>query len=475
MGIGTEVSFLCILFGLGVSVSAATLICEEIEPNIIKCDNAEIYQQKEGPPRGTTLAIYISISIFLVLFAGLMSGLTLGLMTLDLIDLQILQRGGEERKSSYASKIIPLIKRHHLTLVTLLLANAAAMETLPIFLDKLTTPLVAIILSVTAVLLFGEIIPQALCARYGIAIGAHMAWLVKLLMILTLPITWPISKLLDWFLGHEYRLYRRQELKELVTIHGDSSVGGELTLDECTIIKGALDLKEKTVGNVMIHMENVFMLEFNDKLDKTTMTKISETGVSRIPIYKDSKENIVGMLLVKNLILNDPEHNVISISQAKLRPLPTVPENMPLYDILNEFQTGKSHMALVRKSEGQEIIGIVTLEDIIEELIQEDIVDETDIYIDVEHRTKVARLVRADESVRISVNDLRSPRVLGHPRTTSVPPTGLDRNYHLVESHHLGVHEHRPATTGRSLLTGNSDRSPNFSTNADSPDRKSVV
>jgi CBS domain containing-hemolysin-like protein len=468
MRIGTKVSFLCILIAIGVCNSASGLICEEKELGVIKCDDGEIYEHKEGPPTGTTLAVYISISVFLVLFAGLMSGLTLGLMTLDLIDLQILQRGGEGKKRNYASKIIPLIKRHHLTLVTLLLANAAAMEALPIFLDKLTTPLIAIILSVTAVLLFGEIIPQALCARYGIAIGARMAWLVKLLMILTFPVTWPISKVLDWFLGHENRLYRRKELKELVTIHGDSSVGGELTMDECTIIKGALDLKEKTVGNVMIHMENVFMLELNDKLDKATMTKISETGISRIPIYKDSRESIIGMLLVKNLILNDPEHNVISVSQAKLRPLPTVPASMPLYDILNEFQTGKSHMALVRNSDSQEIIGIVTMEDIIEELIQEDIVDETDIYIDVEHRTKVARLVRADESVRIAVNDLRSPRVLGHPRSTSVPPTGLERNYHLLESHHLGLQEHPKSPR---VVTG---RSPNSSSKADSPLLKRV-
>lgn len=461
MRIGRKVSFLWIL--ISVTVCAATrLSCEEEEFSIIKCDNGETYQHKEEPPRGTTLAIYISVSVFLVVFAGLMSGLTLGLMTLDLMDLQILQRGGEEKKSNYAAKIIPLIKRHHLTLVTLLLANAAAMETLPIFLDKLTTPLIAIILSVTAVLLFGEIIPQALCARYGIAIGARMAWLVKLLIILTLPVTWPISKLLDWFLGHEHRLYRRKELKELVTIHGDSSVGGELTMDECTIIKGALDLKEKTVENVIIHIESVFMLEFNDKLDKATMNKISETGVSRIPIYKDTKENIVGMLLVKSLILVDPEHNVISVSQAKIRPLPTVPANMPLYDILNEFQTGKSHMALVRKSDSQEVIGIVTMEDIIEELIQEDIVDETDIYVDVERRTRVVRLVRdlavpVNESVRISMNELRSPPAgnLG----SSVPPN--DRNYHLMEGHHLGVHHPRsPRVTGRN---------PNCSSRADSP------
>ena len=64
----------------------------------------------------------------------------------------------DERK--YAARIYPLVKRHHLLLVTLLLANAGAVETMPIFMDRITSPIVAIIVSVSAVLLFGEIIPQ---------------------------------------------------------------------------------------------------------------------------------------------------------------------------------------------------------------------------------------------------------------------------------------------------------------------------
>jgi len=382
--------------------------CTEKGDGIVECDG-KTFKEEEKKVGGVEFWIYLGLSILLVLIAGIMSGLTMGLMSLDEMDLEILQRGGEPKQAHLAGKIIPLIRKHHLTLVTLLLANAAAMEALPIILDRITAPWIAILVSVTAVLLFGEIIPQAICTRFGLVIGARMAWLVHILIWISFPVAWPISKLLDCLLGHENRLYRRKELKELVTIHGGK--GGPLTFDECTIIKGALDLKEKTVFNVMVRIENVFMLSINDRLDKQTIVKILDTGHSRIPIFEGERQNIKGMLLVKNLILFDPEE-AVPVSKSRIRPLPTVPSIMPLYDILNEFQTGKSHMALVRSPLSQEIVGIVSLEDVLEELIQEEIVDETDVYIDVESRVRVARMFRTlshkqDESLKVPLEQLR--------------------------------------------------------------------
>ena len=76
----------------------------------------------------------------------------------------------------YAKTLIPLVKQHHLLLVTLLLANAGVAETLPLFLDRLVpSPIYAVIISVTAVLIFGEVIPQALCSKHGLAIGHYMS------------------------------------------------------------------------------------------------------------------------------------------------------------------------------------------------------------------------------------------------------------------------------------------------------------
>lgn len=89
-------------------------------------------------------------------FSGLMSGLTLGLLSLDKVSLEVLSRGGKPRQQKYAKRILMLVRRHHLLLVTLLISNAAAVEAMPIFLAKITSEVVAIIVSVTAVLLFGE-------------------------------------------------------------------------------------------------------------------------------------------------------------------------------------------------------------------------------------------------------------------------------------------------------------------------------
>lgn len=87
---------------------------------------------------------------------GLVSGLTMGLLSLDMMTLKILKEGGSPKEKKYAARILPVVQRHHLLLVTLLLANAAAVEAMPIFLDRISDPITAICVSVTAVLLFGE-------------------------------------------------------------------------------------------------------------------------------------------------------------------------------------------------------------------------------------------------------------------------------------------------------------------------------
>lgn len=85
-----------------------------------------------------------------------MSGLTMGLLSLDMMTLKVLRDGGTPNEKKHAKKILPIIKRHHLLLVTLLLGNAAAVEAMPIFLDRISDPVTAILVSVTAVLIFGE-------------------------------------------------------------------------------------------------------------------------------------------------------------------------------------------------------------------------------------------------------------------------------------------------------------------------------
>jgi len=325
----------------------------------------------------TQFVTFACISVLLVLTSGMMSGLTVGLLSLDQMNLQILSHSGDAKQKKYSKGILPILKNRHHLMVTLLLMNACAMEALPIFLDKLSDPIIAIAISVTAVLLFGEIIPQALCVRFGLAIGYYTSWLVRVLMYLTFPISYPIGLFLDWALGVEHGdHYKRSELKELVTMHAAVN-HGPLSLDECNIITGALDLTVKTVKDCMTPLTNIFMVAQDDLFDEAMSTALIEDGHSRVPVYKGDRNNIVGLLLVKHLLGVSIEKR-IPIRQIGLRPLPGVLSDKPLYDMLNEFQTGKSHMATVTDNSTGELVGIITLEDVIEELIQEEIEDETD-------------------------------------------------------------------------------------------------
>ncbi|XVF61411.1 hypothetical protein PTKIN_Ptkin08bG0127400 [Pterospermum kingtungense] len=298
----------------------------------------------------TGFFIRIGIVAGLVLFAGLMSGLTMGLMSLSLVDLEVLAKSGTPTDSKHATKILPVVRRQHLLLCTLLICNAAAMEALPIFLDGLVSAWGAILISVTLILMFGEIVPQAVCTRYGLAIGAKVAPFVQILVWICFPVAYPISKLLDLLLGQGHEaLFRRAELKTLVDLHGnEAGKGGELTRDETTIIAGALELSEKTAMDAMTPISETFAININAKLDRDLMKLILEKGHSRVPVYHEHLENIIGLILVKNLLTINPADEV-PVKNITIRRIPRVPETMPLYDILNEFQKGHSHMAVVVK------------------------------------------------------------------------------------------------------------------------------
>lgn len=231
-------------------------------------------------------------------------------------------------------------------------------------------------LLLTLIVIFGEVIPQSVCVRYGMQIGAFMAPFVLGLMYILAPIAYPTAKLLDWLLGEDHgAVYKKSGLKTLVTLHKTlgPSPSERLNQDEVVIINAVLDLKAKAVGDVMTPMADVFTMSQDTVLDEETMDLISSQGYSRIPIYETGNEsNFVGMLLVKILITYDPEDG----KKVNEFPLATLPETRPetsCLDILNFFQEGKSHMVLVSEYPGDNhgATGVVTLEDVIEELIGE--------------------------------------------------------------------------------------------------------
>ncbi|KAG0013801.1 hypothetical protein BGZ81_000830 [Podila clonocystis] len=354
------------------------------------------------------------IKMALIVFLVMVGGLTIGLMGLDETNLHVLMASGSTQERIHAETVFKLLSRgKHWVLVTLLLGNVIVNETLPVVLDsELGGGVVAILISTLLIVIFGEIIPQAVCARYGLAIGAFCARPMLMFMYIMSPIAYPIAMLLDSWLGvHHGTTYRRTELKTLVSLHQVDGIG-ELTDDEVTIIASVLDLKEKPVSMVMTPLEDVFTLSEDAVLDEELMEEIVCAGYSRIPIYRyDDPSNFIGMLLVKRLITYDPEDH-ITVRQFTINSLPEVAPNTSCLDILNFFQEGRSHMAMVTSEPGGFglPIGVITLEDVIEELLGEEIVDESDVYVDIHNKIRVIRKPARNVSmIKNLKNLLRSP------------------------------------------------------------------
>ncbi|KAG0346487.1 hypothetical protein BG005_000723 [Podila minutissima] len=356
---------------------------------------AEEPEHEGGDASTPDFWIKMALIVFLVMIGGVFAGLTIGLMGLDETNLHVLMASGTPVEQVHAETVYKLLSRgKHWVLVTLLLGNVIVNETLPVVLDsELGGGVVAILISTLLIVVFGEIIPQAVCARYGLAIGSYCAKPMLVLMYIMSPVAYPIAMLLDYWLGvHHGTTYRRTELKTLVSLHQVDGIG-ELTDDEVTIIASVLDLKEKPVSSVMTPLEDVFTLSEDAILDEQLMEEIVSAGYSRIPIYRhDDPNNFIGMLLVKRLITYDPEDH-IPVRQFTINSLPEAAPNTSCLDILNFFQEGRSHMAIVTSDPGGFGLpaGIITLEDVIEELLGEEIVDESDVYVDIHNKIRVIR------------------------------------------------------------------------------------
>ena len=160
----------------------------------------------------------LAIIVFLLL-SGLFSGLNLGLMALDQTELKIISKVGNEKEKHYAEVILPLRHLGNYLLCSILLGNVVLNSTLTILLDDQLEGLLALVVSSLGITIFGEILPQAICSRYGLAIGAWTSWITKLVMVLTFPLSFPISKALDLVLGEEIgNVYDRERLKELLMV-----------------------------------------------------------------------------------------------------------------------------------------------------------------------------------------------------------------------------------------------------------------
>ncbi|KAH9646798.1 DUF21 domain-containing protein [Citrus sinensis] len=354
--------------------------------------------------------VYLVICVGLVSFAGLMSGLTLGLMSLSLVDLEVLMRAGQPQDRKNAEKILPIVKNQHLLLCTLLIGNAMAMEALPIFLDALLPAWASIVISVTLILAFGEIIPQAVCSRYGLSVGAKLSVLVRLIVIVLFPIAYPISKLLDWLLGKRHSaLLRRAELKTLVDMHGnevknlikyrpeDETPIRNLTIRRIPRVHDQLPLYDILDQFQKGHSHMAVVVKC-----KNDSKEIAEMEKSKAPMQHDININsnlkqrqgeLKGNVQNEqfNAYMNSP-----SVISSDIDIQSSMAKSADLHLCLKKWERqdvkiSKEELESL-PSVDEEVIGIITLEDVMEELLQEEILDETDDYVDVHRKIKINML-----------------------------------------------------------------------------------
>ncbi len=305
--------------------------------------------------------IYLLVSLVLIIFSAIFSGLTLAYFSLDLASLRRRAAAGDKQ----AKAIYPLRAQGNLLLTTLLLGNVAVNTVLSVFLGSLASGIFASILATTLIFLFGEIGPQALFSRHALRYGSALAPLTRALMFLFYPIAFPVAYTLDRLLGHATQaMYSKHEIMQIISEHEDSE-NSPIDADEERIVHGALQFSHRQVRDVMTPISNVAMFDENQKLTNTFFEEVSDLGYSRFPVYSGNKTNVVGVLFAKDLLTEDENISILQTEDAFETDVMRVKGSHYLDTVLARMLKKKQHLAIVEKSSG-EAVGVLSLEDIIE-------------------------------------------------------------------------------------------------------------
>ena len=196
------------------------------------------------------------------------------------------------------------------------------------------------------------------------------------MIVLTYPVSKPLQLLLDRLFGKEQRkLQSRRELGMMISEHLGRQES-ELDEDEVEIIKGALQLSEKRVRDIMEPIDEVYWLTPDTILSDAKIDEIKAAGFSRIPIFNRRLTHCYGVLLMKDMVDIDFDEKPYRIDDLPLHPASMVGSMTALDTMFRKFIGAKTHLLPIEKDD--EVVGIVTIEDLIEEILGHEIEDETD-------------------------------------------------------------------------------------------------
>ena len=242
--------------------------------------------------------------------------------------------------------------------------------------EDFASSLVTVIMTVL-ILIFGEITPKMVAKRKNEKIAKFAAYPLRLLMIVFSPLVLITTGVVNLF-----SLLWKKNDEEEVTITEEEfenildTVEDEGIIDEnqTDLLQSALEFTDLDAADILTHRIDVIGIEINDDLEKI-METISETQFSRLPVYEKTIDHVVGILYVKQFLKEVVENRDLQLKDMLLEPV-YIPQSMKLNAIMNQFRMNQTHIAIVADEYGG-TMGIVTMEDVLEQLVGE-IWDEND-------------------------------------------------------------------------------------------------
>lgn len=227
-------------------------------------------------------------------------------------------------------------------------------------------------------IVFGELAPKSLAIQRSEAVTLGIAYPLNIFYIVFRPIIWLLNGFANLVLkifgiapSTEHEIHSPEELRYLVE---QGSESGTLESTNYEIIKNAFDFSERTARQVMVPRTKIIGLNI-DLADENILDQIIDEGYSRVPVFKNSLDNIIGIIYIKDLLVKMRRKESLLIKDM-LRPAHFIPESKKISDLLRDFQRQHLHMAVVVNEYGG-TQGIISMEDIVEEIVGE-IQDEYD-------------------------------------------------------------------------------------------------
>ena len=300
---------------------------------------------------------YACASIALTVFAGMMSGLTVGFMGINPILLEIHEKHGTSKEKKVAKRILYILNKHHWLLVTLLLCNSFAAETMPIVLSKLFKEIYSVIISVIALLIIGEIIPMALCTGpKQMKLITCFYPLVYFLMIVTYILSMPFALIMDKVIGkQETTRFNNDELKEMIRLHDKSNFNKNnenlkanigLNKIQIKIIENVIDLGEKKIIDIIKNYNVMKKYEKNEEISDYKKKNIQLNKQENVPIYEDNIHNVVGVLNIIDLLNTE---NINNFNELKLDKPLFINENKDIFEIFEKLIVNDKKLSFILK------------------------------------------------------------------------------------------------------------------------------